>query len=234
MAKFDSYYSEGPTSATFLVEVDGRQLGQFRDVSGLSVSVEFEEVTEGGQNFFVHKLPGRFTFPNVTLKRGLTEDNGLIAWIDECTAGGFEKKGKKLKRTTVAIVLLGSDGKRLRTWTLQEAFPVSWKGPDFSIQSDDFLVEELEIAHHGFTISSGAGSKGKKPSGKGGKPKKKKANKNVSSKNPKPKKKPARPPAKKAATPPAKKAPAKARSQPGYMASTASSRAKQKPPVKKK
>lgn len=232
MAKYDSYYSEGPTSATFLVEVDGRQLGQFREVSGLSVSVEVEEVVEGGQNFFTHKLPGRFTFPNVTLRRGLTEDNGLIAWIDECTAGGFEKKGKKLKRTTVAIVLLSSNGKRLRTWTLQEAFPVSWKGPDFSIQSDDFLVEEIEIAHHGFTIAAGAGSKSKKPSGKSGKPKKKKASQNKSSKAPKPKKK-APTPAKKQAAPPAKK-PAKARSQPGYMASTASSRAKQKPPVKKK
>lgn len=233
MAKFDSYYNEGPTSASFIVEVDGRQLGQFREVSGLSVSVEFQEVTEGGQNFFVHKLPGRFTFPNVTLRRGLTEDNGLIAWIDECTAGGFEKKGKKLKRTTVAIVLLSSNGKRLRTWTLQEAFPVSWKGPDFSIQNDDFLVEEVEIAHHGFTISAGAGSKGKKPSGKGGKPKKKPARKNTSSKAPKPKKKKPATPAKKQTAPPAKK-PAKARSQPGYMASTASSRAKQKPPVKKK
>ncbi|MFM8530241.1 MAG: phage tail protein [Ilumatobacteraceae bacterium] len=232
MAKFDSYYREGPTSATFLVEVDGRQLGQFREVSGLTVSVEFQEVVEGGQNFFAHKLPGRFTFPNVTLRRGLTEDNGLIAWIDECTAGGFEKKGKKLKRTTVAIVLLSSNGKRLRTWTLQEAFPVSWKGPDFSIQSDDFLVEEVEIAHHGFTISAGAGSKAKKPSGKSGKPKKKKATQNKSSKAPKPKKKAATPPKKQAAPPPKK--PAKASSRPGYMASTASSRAKQKPPVKKK
>jgi phage tail-like protein len=213
VAKFDSYYAAGPTSATFIVEVDGRPLGQFREASGLSVTVEVEEVIEGGQNFHTHKLPGRFTFSNVTLRRGITEDNGLIAWIDEVTAGGFEKKGKKLKRSTVAIILTSSDGKRLRTWTLQEAFPVSWKGPDFSLASDDFPVEEVEIAHHGFTVTAGKTPAAKKKAAKK-KPAKKKA------------------PAKKA---PAKKAPAKkAASQPGYMRSTASSRAKQKPPAKKR
>jgi len=212
MAKFDSFYAANPTSATFVVEVDGRQLGQFREASGLSVTVEVEEVVEGGQNFHTHKLPGRFTFTNVTLRRGLTEDNGLIAWIDEVTAGGFEKKGKKLKRNTVAIILMSADGKRLRTWTLQEAFPVSWKGPDFSLASDDFLVEEVEIAHHGFTVANGKAPAGKKPSKKGKKPKKPAAKKNKSTK-------PKKPAAKK---------------QPGYMKSTASSRAKQKPPAKKR
>ena len=231
MAKFDSFYAANPTSATFVVEVDGRQLGQFREASGLSVTVEVEEVVEGGQNFHTHKLPGRFTFTNVTLRRGLTEDNGLIAWIDEVTAGGFEKKGKKLKRNTVAIILMSADGKRLRTWTLQEAFPVSWKGPDFSLANDDFLVEEVEIAHHGFTVANGKAPTGKKPTKKGKKPKRPQTTKNKSTKPKKPAKKKA--PAKKA---PAKKAPAKkpaAKKQPGYMKSTASSRAKQKPPAKK-
>ena len=204
MAKFDSYYASNPTTATFMVEVDGRPLGQFREASGLSVTIEVEEVIEGGQNFHIHKLPGRFKFSNV-------------AWIDEVTAGGFEKKGKKLKRNTVAITLVSAAGKRLRTWTLQEAFPASWKGPDFNLASDDFLVEEVEIAHHGFTVTDHKvppAKKSKKPAQK--KPAKKAA------------------PAKKA---PAKKAPAKkapaAKKQPGYMKSTASSRAKQKPPVKR-
>lgn len=227
MAKFDSYYASNPTTATFMVEVDGRPLGQFREASGLSVTIEVEEVIEGGQNFHIHKLPGRFKFSNVTLRRGVTEDNGLVAWIDEVTAGGFEKKGKKLKRNTVAITLVSAAGKRLRTWTLQEAFPASWKGPDFNLASDDFLVEEVEIAHHGFTVTDHKVP----PAKKSKKPAKKKPAKKKSAKKAPAKKKPAKKaaPAKKA---PAKKAPA-AKKQPGYMKSTASSRAKQKPPVKR-
>ncbi len=153
MAKFDAYRDFSPTSATFMVEVDGRPLGQFSEASGLSVTVEVEEVVEGGQNFHTHKLPGRFTFDNVRLKRGITQDNGFLVWIDASSAGAFEKNGNKLKRTTVAITLVSADGQRLRTWTLQEAFPVSWSGPDFSISNDDFPIEELEIAHHGFTVT---------------------------------------------------------------------------------
>ncbi len=153
MAKFDSYRDFNPTAATFLVEVDGKQLGQFSGASGLSVSVEVKEVVEGGQNFHTHKLPGRFTFDNVRLTRGVTEDNGFLAWIDTTTAGAFEKNGGKMKRTTVAITLVSAAGTRLRTWTLQEAFPVSWSGPDFALANDDFPVEELEIAHHGFTVT---------------------------------------------------------------------------------
>ena len=228
MTKFDSFYDQGPTSASFLVEVDGRALGQFQEASGLAVNVEVFEVVEGGQNFHTHKLPGRFTFENIRLKRGITQDNGFLAWIDSTTAGSFEKNGNKLKRTSVAITLMSAAGKRLRTWTLQEAFPASWSGPDLSLSNDDFPTEELEIAHHGFTVTD------HKVSGSKKKPAKKKAAKKKPAKKAAAKKAPAKKPAKKAA---AKKAaakkPAASKSQPGYMRSTASSRAKQQPPRKK-
>lgn len=175
MTNFDSYYDVGPTSATFLVEVDGRPLGQFQEASGLSVTVEVFEVEEGGQNFHTHKLPGRFTFDNVRLTRGVTQDNGFLAWIDSASAGAFEKNGGKLKRTTVAITLMSAGGKRLRTWTLQEAFPASWSGPSFSLSNDDFPMEELEIAHHGFTVTDHKVPASKKKSSSKKKPAKKPA-----------------------------------------------------------
>jgi phage tail-like protein len=152
MSKFDRYDDFSATSATFDVVVDGQTLGRFLEASGLEVEVEVFEVTEGGQNFFKHKFPGRFSFPNLTLKRGVTADNGLVAWLDKSSAGAFEAAGNKLKRTTVALVLTTATGDALRTWTFYDAFPVKWSGPSFTANSDDFLVEELEIAHHGFSI----------------------------------------------------------------------------------
>ena len=38
--------------------------------------------------------------------------------------------------------------------SVEGAFPVSWKGPQFSASDDDVLTEELEIAHHGFKAES--------------------------------------------------------------------------------
>jgi hypothetical protein len=61
---------------------------------------------------------------------------------------------------------MSAKGKRLRTWVLSDAIPVSWKGPDLSIETDEFLVEEITLAHHGLMSSNmglPAGSS-KKPS----------------------------------------------------------------------
>ncbi|MET0909196.1 MAG: phage tail protein, partial [Ilumatobacteraceae bacterium] len=79
----NDFYDEAVTSATFLFEVDGVEIGRFREVSGLEVNIETEDVPEGGQNSFVHKLPGRMTWPNITLKRGVTQSDALLKWLNK-------------------------------------------------------------------------------------------------------------------------------------------------------
>ncbi len=146
----DSFDNERVTAATFLFEVDGVEIGRFMEVSGLEVSVAVEEVEEGGENSYVHKLPGRMTWPNITLKRGITQNDTLLAWLNKSSGEQFAASGNKLARSTAAITLLGPGGGRLRAWEFTGAFPVKWKGPDFAVSSTDMAVEELEITHHGF------------------------------------------------------------------------------------
>jgi len=52
----------------------------FNRVSGLSVNLEPEEIAEGGENRFKHKLPIRTKYANLVLKRGLLIDSGVIEW----------------------------------------------------------------------------------------------------------------------------------------------------------
>ncbi|HUC32028.1 MAG TPA: phage tail protein, partial [Ilumatobacteraceae bacterium] len=66
----DNFDKERITGATFLFEVDGIAIGRFMEVSGLEMSIDVEPVQEGGQNGFVHQLPGRMTWPPLVLKRG--------------------------------------------------------------------------------------------------------------------------------------------------------------------
>ena len=146
----DSFDNERVTAATFLFEVDGVEIGRFMEVSGLEVSVAVEEVEEGGENSYVHKLPGRMTWPNITLKRGITQNDTLLAWLNKSSGEQFAASGNKLARSTAAITLIGPGGGRLRAWEFDGAFPVKWKGPDFAVSSTDMAVEELEITHHGF------------------------------------------------------------------------------------
>ena len=148
--KDNQFEQDGATSATFVIEVDGVQIGRFREVSGLQVEVQVEEYAEGGEHGFVHKLPGRLSWPNLVLKRGVTNDDHLLNWLQDAAGDGMVKRKGKATRTTAAVALVGANGRRLRTWSLTDALPVRWSGPTFASESTDLPEEELEIAHHGF------------------------------------------------------------------------------------
>ena len=91
----NGYYDDGPTTASFVIEIDNPlatavsvplprlALASFQEVSGLSMEVEVLERNEGGENNYTHKLPGRVSYPNLTLKRGITQDNYFVTWFQE-------------------------------------------------------------------------------------------------------------------------------------------------------
>ena len=139
------------TASTFLFEVDGVVIGEFMEVGGLQVEIGVESIEEGGENGFVHHLPGRMSWPNITLKRGVIESDNLFTWFNKSSGQQFAGSGNKLTRSTAAITLVGPSGSRLRAWNIVDAFPVKWSGPDFSAGSTDAATEEIELAHHGFT-----------------------------------------------------------------------------------
>lgn len=147
---------DAQVGGNFLLEVDGVEIGMFASVSGLQVSVQTEDLVEGGQNGFARKLPGRMEWPNIVLSRGLIRSDNLFDWFSKTSGEGFAAAGNKLKRCTGAITALGADGSRMRSWNLTACFPVRWKGPDFNVTSNDALSEELEIAHEGFRSSTQA------------------------------------------------------------------------------
>ena len=142
---------ELPTTASFLFEVDGVQIGVFSQVSGLEVRVDVATYQEGGENGYTHNLPGRMTWPNIVLRRGITDSDALFSWVNKTAGSGFSANSNSLTRSTGAITVIGTDGTRLRAWELQGVFAVRWRGPNFDTGSGDPLYEELELAHHGFT-----------------------------------------------------------------------------------
>jgi len=139
-----------PAANRFLFELDGTEIGVFREVEGLAVTVSVHELREGGQNSYVHRLPGRMTWPNLVFRRGLTDSNALFEWLSRSSGEGFAAGGNKLTRSTGAVTAIDTTGTRLRSWEFIEVFPVRWKGPDFSVENATPLEEELEVAHHGF------------------------------------------------------------------------------------
>lgn len=150
MSSDDAFNSGRIYAATFIFEVDGVEIGHFQEVSGLEVSIETEPLAEGGQNGFVHHLPGRMTWPNIVLKRGVTQNDSLLTWLTKSSGEQFANNNNTLTKSTAAITLTGPGGKRLRAWNFDGVYPVKWTGPQFAVDATDIASEQLEISHQGF------------------------------------------------------------------------------------
>jgi phage tail-like protein len=89
-------------------------------------------------------------WPNIVLKRGITDSDNLFEWFWKTSGEGFEGNGAALKRTGGEIAVLDAARQRVRSWKFEDAFPVKWQGPNLASSSREVAMEELEIAHHGF------------------------------------------------------------------------------------
>jgi phage tail-like protein len=135
--------SDPPISVCFKVDVQGLDLGVFTACEGLGCEVAIEQREEGGNNAFVHQLPGRVKYTNVKLTRPLNKDSAKVAsW--------FASMGGKVTRKEATIAALTNEGRTVAEWQLTGVIPVKWQGPTFNVDSPKVATETLEIAHHGF------------------------------------------------------------------------------------
>jgi phage tail-like protein len=129
----------------FQVTIDkGFKLGMFTGCEGLGGEVEVFEWPEGGQNSYVHRLPGRIKYPNLKLTRRLDPDSAEVAkW--------FSALREKVERHTAEVVAYDPNGKEVAHWNLKDVYPVRWTAPSFSIDGNEVAKETLELAHNGFS-----------------------------------------------------------------------------------
>jgi phage tail-like protein len=139
-------------SFRFHVNIQGVGVARFTECSGLEVEQEVLEYKEGGLNSRVHKLPGRYKFTNITLKRGIATDGSpLWDWVqknvqaaDNGTATAHD----------VTVTLLDLSGRQpLRTWTFRNAYPVKWSATALSTEQSAIAIESLALAHDGMSFA---------------------------------------------------------------------------------
>jgi phage tail-like protein len=128
----------------FILTIGDLPIGAFSELEGLTVERDMFEYQEGGMHAHVHKLPGRVKYPNLVLKRGVTDQDELQKWFFDSVSTA------RLKQITV--ILADAAGTPRRTWIFSAAFPVKWTGPKLAAGSDAAAMEQLEIAHQGMTV----------------------------------------------------------------------------------
>ena len=143
-----AYYP--PPGFHFKVEFSGistkKNDHQFQSVSGLTVDLDTEEIAEGGENRFKHKIPVRTKYPNLVLKRGLLVDSGVINWCRKALED-FE-----FEPINLTIKLLNEKHDPLLSWNIVHAYPVKWDVGEFNAEENKLVIESMELSYNYFKV----------------------------------------------------------------------------------
>jgi phage tail-like protein len=119
-------------------------VGGFSECSGLEMSQKIEEFNEGGRNGAVLKFPGRVSWSNIVLKRGMTSDTNLWDWYYSFVEGRGQRRD--------GIIVLQNDlHLPVNIWNFKRGLPAKWTGPAMNAGQNNVAIESLEIAHEGLS-----------------------------------------------------------------------------------
>lgn len=145
-----------PPAFHFSVTVLGARAGapspgadaSFQEVAGIQARMEVENVIEGGENRFVHRLPRFVSYPNLLLKRGLVPSGSELAgWVTRILGGGL---AAPVEPRNLKVALLNDRGTPILSWTFERAWPLRWEVGSLHSQDNRLLVETLELSYNYF------------------------------------------------------------------------------------
>ncbi len=128
----------------FLVEIEGIVQANFSECSGLGSTTEVVEYSEGG-HISVHKLPGRTTFSDITLKWGTADSTELWAWRQQIVSGTV------VRRNGSILIFDLANSTELVRWNFVSAWPTRWEGAALVAKGGDVAIETLVLAHEGLS-----------------------------------------------------------------------------------
>ena len=114
---------------------DGK-VAKFQEVSGSDREGLRVEYRHGNSPvFYPIKMPGLGKVGDVTLRRGVVAvDTDLQNWLNEI-------KMNTVKRGPVVINLLDETGTPRMVWTLNNAWPTKFTGPDLKAAGNEIAIE---------------------------------------------------------------------------------------------
>jgi phage tail-like protein len=114
---------------------------RFQDVSGLTVDVNLDTYNEGGENRFVHRLPGRTKYGDLILKRGMPLVSGITAWCVDAV------ENFNYQPTNMLISLLNADHLPVTSWYVANAIPIKYDISSFNAEQSQIVIESLTLRY---------------------------------------------------------------------------------------
>lgn len=131
-------------------------LGHWTSCDGLKVDFKYDAVRSGGEYGTTHVLPQNVVFGPVTLKRAVEAvyTDKVRAWLMTMNMIWCADEGEFTTDNVVLIELFDVYQKiPVARWPLENAFPVSWSGPQLNARTNEVATETLVIEHSGFLAS---------------------------------------------------------------------------------
>jgi phage tail-like protein len=134
------------TTFSFHVELDGIDIGAFKECSGVDSEteiIEYKETTKDGK-MVIRKLPGAMKWADITLKKSIDNKKDLWDWRKQVEQGEIDDA-----RRNGSVVLYDSTAKEVARWNFFDGWPSKWKGADLNAGENNVAVEEITITHEG-------------------------------------------------------------------------------------
>ena len=117
--------------------------GFFKECSGLSAP---DEAVAREAKSLAQKFPGQRQWQNITLRRGVDAAAELWKWRQDVIEGRIDST-----RRDGTIELVDWQGEPVITYAFVRGWPCKYSAPGMNAGGNEILVEELEIAHEGFS-----------------------------------------------------------------------------------
>jgi phage tail-like protein len=129
----------------FLIEIEDVRVGTIESIENLSAQLEILEYKDG-DDLQIRKRPGRASYGDVTLKKGVVESSALWDWWQSLSDG-------KVERKKISVILADEKGNETLRWVLHECWPSRWElaarpdpdGPGVLFEAITFVVEKIEL-----------------------------------------------------------------------------------------
>lgn len=130
----------------FILEIGGIAKAGFSYCRVPKASSGVITYREGNEPPTPRKLPGLNEYGPLILETGITDSSiELFEWRTLVEQGKMDEA-----RRAAAVVLLDATGYPAARWTIREAWPSQYVGPQLSAVADEVAIERLVIVNEGF------------------------------------------------------------------------------------
>ncbi len=138
---------DGLISSFFSLEITGKMVGAFREVTNLgSENAVVEDKSRGPDGkYIIKKIPGTLKWNDITLKQGLTDNMDMWKWRKLVEEGKVNDA-----RANGSIIMYDTAGKSVARWNLVNCWPSKLSGPAGKADGNEVAVQEMTLAHEGY------------------------------------------------------------------------------------